>query len=200
MISLRQLYFSTEGRVDRRTYVALALLPFAFFSTAAYIFISTNVVAMTALSFIAGWLLISVQIKRWHDLSLSGAWTFLAFVPIAGQFISLALAFLPGSRGLNKYDEDYAGTDESNTRDLTLLTWVTIAAALFSAPIIALSVAWTIELYEGFEGGYYGAFFQVGIVIIAGAIYLGLTAFMLALVVSSLMLSVRQALQRNGWP
>lgn len=50
------------------------------------------------------WLLWCHFAKRWHDMNFAAAWTLGLFVPALGPTIGfLALGFIPGSRGLNRY-------------------------------------------------------------------------------------------------
>jgi uncharacterized membrane protein YhaH (DUF805 family) len=53
--------------------------------------------------------LISLQIRRWHDLDQSGWMTLLGLVPIVGFLASLALFVIPGTTGENKYGHPYTG-------------------------------------------------------------------------------------------
>ncbi len=56
---------------------------------------------------LAGWPLLAIQVKRWHDRSKSGFWVFINMVPIIGTIWPLIeLGYLQGSIGPNKYGND----------------------------------------------------------------------------------------------
>ncbi|MBC7707610.1 DUF805 domain-containing protein [Polaromonas sp.] len=48
-------------------------------------------------------ILISIHIRRWHDLNQSGWLTLLNLIPFIGLIISVALLFIPGSVSANTY-------------------------------------------------------------------------------------------------
>lgn len=50
------------------------------------------------------WLVWCHLAKRWHDMNLAAIWTLGLFVPALGPTIGfLALGFIPGSKGVNRY-------------------------------------------------------------------------------------------------
>ena len=53
------------------------------------------------------WATVALQVKRWHDLNKSGWWYFICFIPGIGlAWAFIALGFLPGTRGPNRYGPD----------------------------------------------------------------------------------------------
>jgi len=63
-------------------------------------------IVMSLVGVLAALLLgISIHIRRWHDVGQSGWMTLLAFVPLFGLVISLALLFIPGTKGPNAYGD-----------------------------------------------------------------------------------------------
>jgi uncharacterized membrane protein YhaH (DUF805 family) len=53
------------------------------------------------------WILIAVQIKRWHDRDKSGWWFLINFVPIIGWlWVLIECGFLKGTTGPNRFGEE----------------------------------------------------------------------------------------------
>ena len=51
--------------------------------------------------------LVIVQVRRWHDLDKSGLWVFINFVPCVGMVWTLVeCGFLPGTPGPNRFGPD----------------------------------------------------------------------------------------------
>ena len=55
--------------------------------------------------------LASIHARRFHDMNVSGFASILAFVPILGLLVVLALLIVEGTKGSNKYGE----IDEKNS-------------------------------------------------------------------------------------
>ena len=109
--SVAWMLFSFEGRLSRSQYWLCwlgamgVLLP----SYLAAALISEDLFMMIVLLSLipAAWIGIAIEVKRWHDLGMSGLWFFLGFVPYIGGLIKLVmLGFLP-SDGPNQYDRAY---------------------------------------------------------------------------------------------
>jgi uncharacterized membrane protein YhaH (DUF805 family) len=204
--TFRRLYFSASGRVNRRTYVLYGLAPWVVLTSGLYWLPSAFELSPRTtliLALVALWPLLMVQIKRWHDLDMAGGWTLLSILPLFGQLVIVALAFAPGATALNQHDEDFdpdAANSQSNQYQHAMWAWIAIAAAVISAPLVALTIPWTIQLYERFESGYLGPIFQLGILLIAGFVYLGLVGYVLAVFVTACVLGAQQAAKRNVWP
>ena len=49
---------------------------------------------------------LAVQVRRLHDIDYSGAWWFIAFVPLAGVIVLIVFWATEGTRGPNKYGPD----------------------------------------------------------------------------------------------
>ena len=49
--------------------------------------------------------IISVHIRRWHDLDKSGFLTFLLFIPVINIIAALILLFMPGDNTSNKFGD-----------------------------------------------------------------------------------------------
>jgi uncharacterized membrane protein YhaH (DUF805 family) len=50
--------------------------------------------------------LLSVHIRRLHDINKSGYWWFIIFVPLIGFFWSIILSCLSGTKGANDFGSD----------------------------------------------------------------------------------------------
>jgi len=56
---------------------------------------------------IATWILLVAQVRRWHDIDRSGFWILVNLVPILGPVYSgFELGFERGTVGMNEYGED----------------------------------------------------------------------------------------------
>ena len=55
--------------------------------------------------------LLSVHIRRLHDINKSGYWWFILFVPLIGYFWSIILSCLPGTKGANDFGSDDGNPD-----------------------------------------------------------------------------------------
>jgi len=98
-----------EGRASRSEFWALILL--GYFTIVTISGFARAGRELWILSLILGiaavWIMITAQIRRWHDHNKSGLWWFISFIPIIGpiwQFIELG--FLEGTVGENEYGPD----------------------------------------------------------------------------------------------
>ena len=62
---------------------------------------SVAVLSLIALPSLVAWLVLVA--KRCHDLGLPGLFAVLALLPFVGVFWVIALAFIPGTAGANRY-------------------------------------------------------------------------------------------------
>ncbi|MGY6562557.1 MAG: DUF805 domain-containing protein [Luteibaculaceae bacterium] len=102
----KENFFSYEGRIGRLAYlgrniiltipaVAVNLVDFERESSSFY---------LLSLIAVGSFVLIMLQnIKRLHDINLSGWYSVLLFVPLINLFLSLFLLFKPGTTGPNAY-------------------------------------------------------------------------------------------------
>lgn len=113
--SLQEIWFSFNGRINRRSYWLLYVLPvtigmLVLFGVLAAIGSETlmMVVAVPAYIFLV-WAGLAVQIKRWHDRNKSGWWVLISFVPVIGPIWALVEnGFLPGDAGSNDFGRPQA--------------------------------------------------------------------------------------------
>ena len=111
--------FSTEGRIDRRSYFVYSIiLPFFAFSilasfagalaklgessslsvisnSIAYLFLGLAIISLVFIT-------IRLTIQRCHDFNASGWFALFAAIPLA----SFIFAIIPGNNGLNCYGEE----------------------------------------------------------------------------------------------
>ena len=101
------LYFSLKGRLTRKGYWFLYILPAIALGLGAYWLGSTygaNEVVDPIVTFGFLWPSIAIQVKRWHDLDMSGWWVLVNLVPIVGSLGALiANGFMAGSQNENRY-------------------------------------------------------------------------------------------------
>ena len=98
--------FSWKGRICRwQFFVALifAIFIVVAFERLAYYMQNPDLVIYALM--VSFFLLLSAQIKRLHDIGLNGLFVLLLFVPMVGELSILALLFVPGTEGANKYGE-----------------------------------------------------------------------------------------------
>lgn len=108
------LLFSFNGRIPRRSYWGATLaVSFIFYGTsigADVVFGEESlvpVVVSLGLFLPAIWMLLAVQVKRWHDRSKSGWWVLINLVPYVGSIWSfIENGCLRGAYGDNQYGAD----------------------------------------------------------------------------------------------
>jgi uncharacterized membrane protein YhaH (DUF805 family) len=106
-----QLFFSTRGRISRRTfwgYGCFALLGLALVGMALL-----NIAGVQAeraenlVNLLLAWPAIALSAKRWHDRNHSAWWVLVNLVPVVGTVWALvANGFLRGTSGSNRYGDD----------------------------------------------------------------------------------------------
>jgi uncharacterized membrane protein YhaH (DUF805 family) len=101
-------WFSIEGRLNRMDYflrvlimLPVALIGFGFIEAGG----KKPVFALIGLLLLLGAVGVNVfqQIKRLHDLDLSGWFALLGCIPIVNLFFGLYVLFCPGTEGPNQY-------------------------------------------------------------------------------------------------
>lgn len=115
------VFYSLEGRLNREPYIAWTL-GLAFCGGILYV-LATIAFNSAAQSYnaseaegydLVGWLFTLSGIvtaisalfpiaKRLHDVDLSGGWALVGLIPFIGTIFLIVLAFLPGTRGINKF-------------------------------------------------------------------------------------------------
>jgi uncharacterized membrane protein YhaH (DUF805 family) len=114
--SIWWVLFGFTGRIPRRIYWAATIGSVAVY---AAILIGSDLFAVDEpLQIILGilavlflilyfWVMLAIQIKRWHDRSKSGLWFFINFIPYVGPlWVFVELGCLRGTVGPNQYGPD----------------------------------------------------------------------------------------------
>ncbi|ENX35257.1 hypothetical protein F889_00924 [Acinetobacter colistiniresistens] len=97
------LLFNFNGRVARLPYFLFMLSFLAIFLI--FIFLVKNTSVIYAGSLVCLYSTVAIQVKRWHDIGLSGWFVLLGFVPLVGIMSGLYCLFKGGEDGTNKYGE-----------------------------------------------------------------------------------------------
>ena len=82
------MYISPNGRCSRKFYWLFGVLPFFVIgilagTTTSVLRIDYNL-GLAILLIITLWPMLAMQIKRWHDIGLSGWFSLLTFIPYLG--------------------------------------------------------------------------------------------------------------------
>ncbi len=106
---LKSLYLSTNGRINRKTYIFFGLVPYllsirllhSMFSSKP---LSTSLLEPYTLFFIFLFtFILMMTIKRAHDLGHSGWGLLFLLIPGVNILVFLYLTLLPGESGDNEY-------------------------------------------------------------------------------------------------
>ena len=104
-----RLYISPIGRCSRKFYWLLGVLPFFIFGVFIGFFTSVlqlNSTLVLVFILLAVWPMLAMQIKRWHDVGLSGWFSVLTFVPYLGVVIGIIIGLIPGKSEDNRFGPD----------------------------------------------------------------------------------------------
>src|SRR5690349_13884498 len=108
-MQLFKMLFSLDGRINRRQFwiafliivaVSSLLLVGARWLRAAGTDSgrAASLIPLGLMLFFAGWSLVAVSVKRWHDMGMSGLMTLIWLVPVIGPlFVIACLGFGPGN-------------------------------------------------------------------------------------------------------
>ena len=110
--TLRQLLFSLNGRIGRRTWwLWAAMLGLAMYATVLLRVAGVSAtVTDTAVNLLLLWPAVALSVKRWHDRGKSGWWVLVALVPFIGWLWMLVEnGLLKGTAGPNKFGDAPAG-------------------------------------------------------------------------------------------
>ena len=95
---LKQLYVSIEGRCSRKFYWLFGFL-LGFFITVLKL--DLFITLFITLLFLPA--ILAMQIKRWHDIGLTGWLSILTLVPYLGILVVITVGVIPGNEEENKY-------------------------------------------------------------------------------------------------
>jgi uncharacterized membrane protein YhaH (DUF805 family) len=103
---LERLYLSPRGRSSRKFYWIFGVLPFFVLGVLIGFLMSAfglgQEVAFVA-SLATLWPCLAMQIKRWHDLDMSGWWALLTFLPLLNLLVVVVVGLIPGTPGANRF-------------------------------------------------------------------------------------------------
>jgi uncharacterized membrane protein YhaH (DUF805 family) len=110
-MTLSQLLFTFEGRIERRAYWFAVVLLFAAGLVASILdrllFGHPNSLVSAAVAIVSFVASLAVSVKRWHDRDKSGWWTLILIVPVIGFIWWLVeCGILEGTRGPNRFGPD----------------------------------------------------------------------------------------------
>lgn len=110
----REFLFSFKGRVARHRYWMFVALTIPFIIIAViwdnYLGNKPFEGPGAIIGLILLWPTLAVQVKRWHDLNMSGWWVLVGFIPIIGSiWVFVANGCLKGTDGDNGYGADPLG-------------------------------------------------------------------------------------------
>ncbi len=100
-LDLYGLFFELEGRIDRTAWILGSIAWFGMIATAtilAYAFAGAFGANLMGLCLAGpfGWMRLSLDVKRWHDLGRSGWWVLVGLVPGGSLVQAVVHAFVPG--------------------------------------------------------------------------------------------------------
>ena len=112
----KELFFTSKGRLNRKSYIYRSLfLSLVLCVVQGVLTFATNTIDALELLFAVvafGFSLFSfvsnimMDVRRLHDLDLSGWWMLLMLVPLVNIFFALYMLFFKGTEGPNQYGED----------------------------------------------------------------------------------------------
>ncbi len=112
-LSLKQVWFSFEGRIPRKVFWLYGLLLFV----PAYILIGVGFAITPKLGIVLAipvyvmgiWVGLAMTVKRWHDRDKSGWWMLIGFIPLINIWALIETGFLRGTEGGNRFGGDATG-------------------------------------------------------------------------------------------
>jgi uncharacterized membrane protein YhaH (DUF805 family) len=111
-LTWKQILFSFEGRIPRRTYWGFTLLATGAFYALLFILMAilgedTGTIVAIVLWIPMVWCGLAISAKRWHDRDKSAWWILIALIPfIGGIWTFIECGCLRGTEGGNRYGED----------------------------------------------------------------------------------------------
>jgi uncharacterized membrane protein YhaH (DUF805 family) len=108
----KSYYLSLQGRCDRQQYWLFGVLPYVIL-WAVLLGLARGLpfdrYALYLLLLLALWPLVTMQVKRYHDLDMSGWFALLLLLPFLGKVMAVVIGILPGKPGDNRYGPDLQG-------------------------------------------------------------------------------------------
>ncbi len=119
----KNLYLSTEGRINRKAYF-LGILPMAVIGLVALIidgavgsYIGRSGIGVCQIISwgLLLWPSIALAVKRLHDRNRSGWFVLLGYIPFVNFWIGIEVLFLKGTPGDNRYGANPLTTEVVTT-------------------------------------------------------------------------------------
>jgi uncharacterized membrane protein YhaH (DUF805 family) len=119
-MTFKQLYFSFDGRIGRKTFWLKGILPLTILSIIIFLVgglaqewaywemgeetqICMSLVFLPISLFLI-WPNLAIVVKRWHDRDKSGWWILIGLIPIIGSIWAFVeTGFLEGTDGPNRF-------------------------------------------------------------------------------------------------
>jgi len=103
---LSYFYLNINGRCSRKIYWLVGVLPFFLLGILGF-FISNalqlNDTFFFVINLLVLWPILAMQIKRLHDINLTGWLCLITVVPLVGFVFSIVIGLIPGKNEDNKY-------------------------------------------------------------------------------------------------
>ena len=123
MQKIKELYFSSKGRISRKSFVLgiLGLMAIGFILLILLFFIlgvsgqnlqNSPETTLLGILFIYALMIvllvanINLHIKRFHDIDMSGWWALTIFLPYINSLVALIIAFIPGTQSKNRFGDN----------------------------------------------------------------------------------------------
>ncbi|MCO7223556.1 DUF805 domain-containing protein [Pleionea sp. CnH1-48] len=100
-------YLNVKGRCSRKIYWLVGVLPFVILGFLAYFLnkaLNLGEVAFLIINLLVLWPILAMQVKRLHDINVTGWFCLLTFIPYIGLLFSVVIGLVPSSKAENKYD------------------------------------------------------------------------------------------------
>ena len=143
-------FFSLSGRIGRVRYFAYTLAPSFLLMFVAGMFMAVLVPRMgnqpllVLAMYIPVFILLFIMgVRRLNDANLSGWLSLLSLVPFVNVLFGLALLFIPGSQGANRYGPQ----PRKNTTAVIVMAWV---GPVILIAMIGIMAAVAIPAYQGY--------------------------------------------------
>ena len=108
---MQKMLFSFKGRVSRGTFWTCFLVLFNLSLMTMFIdlFIGGHekgIISLVAF-LITLWPATAIQVKRWHDIDMSGWWILINIAPFVGSLLAFLInGFIPGTDGANRFGDN----------------------------------------------------------------------------------------------
>jgi uncharacterized membrane protein YhaH (DUF805 family) len=102
-LTLHQLLFSFDGRINRKIYWLYCFAPLFLIGTIAAA-ANAGPELILALTIMVAWPSLALHVKRWHDMNQSGWWQLISLIPVLGGFyVLIVCGFVKGTEGPNQF-------------------------------------------------------------------------------------------------